>query len=142
MRRPRTGGPWGLGLLLLGTGLIIRGLGYVTSTPADLAIPLAWLNQNDWFPVAGLGWLWVGVGVWSVYRALTPPQRYLDLMPALSLMTLWASLYLLYWAGFGILEGRWTREWQGGVNYLLIAAILASWGWCVNPPRGRPRRVP
>lgn len=141
MRRPRTGGPWGTGLLLLGVALAAQGAAYVESDAGDLRGALAWIDGST-VPIAGWGLLWVAAGVWSVIRALTPPQRYLDLMPALGVLILWGAFYALHWLAFGIIDGTWSRSWVPAVLYVSFAGVLGSFGWCVNPPKGRPRRAP
>lgn len=138
-RRPHTGGPWGTGLLLLGVALTAQGGAYVASDRQDLRTALAWVDHGL-VPISGWGLLWVAAGLWSIIRALTPPQRYLDLVPALSVLILWAAFYTLHWLIFGLVDGLWSRGWIAAVLYVSFAGVLASFGYCVNPPKGRPRR--
>jgi hypothetical protein len=141
MTKLGTRGPWGMGLLILGGMFVLIGVGYFLTPINQLRQPLRWLNESPYFPVHGLAWLWIGVGLYSIYQALTPPQRFLNLLPSIGLLVLWSSISFTYWFVFGIVDGNWTIEWQSGVFYSGFAGAIAAYGWCVNPPKGRPRRI-
>lgn len=132
-RKIDTGGPWGGGLLTLGIVLTTYGIALIMADPSDLRGTLAWINTA--VPVAGWGMLWIGAGVWSVGRALTPPQHHIDVAPAVGVLCLWSGLFLAYWLVLGITEHTWTRDWIGGVIYGAFAAVIIEFSRCVNPPR-------
>ena len=128
-----TGGPWGTGLLLLGVALTVQGIAYMCSAPGELRSALAWINQG--VPVRGWALLWIGAGGYSIVKALTPPQRHIELAPAVGVICLWGGIYAVYWLTLGITEGVWTRDWTTAVAWASLAAVLISLGRCVNPPR-------
>ncbi|NUT08188.1 MAG: hypothetical protein HOV76_32445 [Hamadaea sp.] len=128
-----TGGPWGTGLLLLGVAVTVQGLAYLFADRGDLRGALAWIDRA--IPVSTWGILWVLAGLWSIFRALTPPQRHIDVAPPVGVICLWAGIYFAHWLGQGF-GGDWTREWTAGVAWLSLAALLISWSRCINPPTG------
>jgi hypothetical protein len=139
-QRLGTGGPWGTGLLILGLTFVATGLGYVLTPIYDLRPPLQWINVSPYFPVRGLAWLWIGIGTYNIWESVTPPQRFLNLLPSIGLLILWSGIFYAYWVVYGVIYDTWTLEWQTGTLYNGFAGVLAAFGWCVNPPRGRPRR--
>jgi hypothetical protein len=112
-----TGGPWGTGLL--GTGLAIAtiGVGYILTEPERLPPPLAWINQ--FIPIAGWGLLFVGAGLFSVIRAFSPPQRPVDVAPAVTVVSLWSAFFIVFW----LYEGLW----------LGTGPATGSEAWCTAP---------
>ena len=134
--RVNTGGPWGSALLLLGVVIATYGVALILSNPGDLRGALAWINRA--VHIDGFGLLWVGAGVWSVARALTPPQRHTDIAPAVGVLCVWSALYGVYWLGLGLLHGVWTRDWIGAVIFGAFAAVIIQFSRCVNPPRPHP----
>lgn len=132
-----TGGPWGSGLLLLGIAVAVQGIGYASAQPRHLPAPLEALTAT--VPPWVWGALWVAAGLWSIWQALTPPQRHLDVLPAVGVLSLWAGAYLVYWLDVGIVRGDWTRGWSAALGWGMLAGLVVSWGRCVNPPAG-PRR--
>lgn len=131
-----TGGPWGSGLLLLGIALTVQGISYHTTTdPTELRPALAWINQA--IPVTWWALLWIGSGIYCIWKALTPPQRHIDLAPAVGVICLWAAIFAIHWLINGLVEGDWTREWTGAVAWAGLACVLISFGRCVNPPQRR-----
>jgi hypothetical protein len=130
-----TGGPWGTGLL--GTGLAIAtiGVGYILTEPERLPPPLAWINQ--FIPIAGWGLLFVGAGLFSVIRAFSPPQRPVDVAPAVTVVSLWSAFFIVFWLYEGLWLGHWTRDWLGGMVYGAFASLLVCFSRTVNPPTGR-----
>jgi len=133
-----TGGPWGTGLLWLGVAVTAQGVGYATADSARLPRPLEVLTAI--VPPWAWGLLWIAAGVWSIWQALTPPQRNLDVLPVVVVLSLWSAAYLVFWLIFGAAWGHWTREWSGALGWGMLAALIACWGRCVNPPTGARRR--
>lgn len=131
-----TGGPWGSGLLILGLIVTMIGFSFATAEPADLAPALAWIDQA--VPVRLWAHLWICVGLYSIWKALTPPQRHIDLAPAVGVFSLWSAMYGMYWLVSGAVEGEWTRGWMAAVVWGAFAAVLICFGRCVNPPRKQP----
>ena len=132
-----TGGPWGSGLLLLGIGVPLQGIGYVASSPGRLPDALAELSQV--VPPWAWGVLWIAAGLWSVWQALTPPQRPSDVLPAVGVLLIWSAAYLVYWLIQGI-DGEWTRSWSSAAAWGMLAGFVACAGRCVNPPTTVRRR--
>jgi hypothetical protein len=132
-----TGGPWGTGLLLLGVAATVQGIGYTTAKPGHLPEPIAVLSR--YVPPAVWGGLWIAAGLWSVWKALTPPQQHWEALPVVGVLLLWAAAYLFYWLILGMAYGHWTRTWQGAVGWAMLAGLVMSWSRCVNPPQLRRR---
>lgn len=132
-----TGGPWGTGLLCLGVAVTVQGAAYVASTPADLRTqhPLQWADHV--VPIAGWGLLWIAAGLWSIWQALTPPQRHMDILPAVAVICLWSGLWAGFWLYTGLADGHWSRDWTGAVAWGSLAAVLIFFGRCSNPLRRR-----
>ncbi len=124
-----TGGPWGTGLLVLGVAALAQGAGYMLSSKSSLPPALDLLG-----PIGVWGALWVAAGIWSVWQALTPPQRNRDVWPMVGVLTLWAGAYFSYWLIVGIFDGEWTRSWTAAVAWGSLAGLVISLGRCVNPP--------
>jgi hypothetical protein len=86
-------------------------------------------------PIAGWGLLWVAAGVWSLWKAFTPPQRHSDITPPVAVISLWSGLYAGYWLYMLLADGQltrdWTPRWPGGH----LPAVLIFFGRCNNPPR-------
>lgn len=129
LRHP-TGGPWGAGLFLIGLAEFALGINYVSATPADLRAALSWINTV--IPISGWALLWLSAGLYSMVRALCPPQRHVDMLPAIAVITLWSGMYGAYW----LLIDADSREWTTSVAWGALAAVLMSFGRCVNPPTG------
>jgi hypothetical protein len=127
-----TGGPWGTGLLLLGIAITIQGTSYVTVNPARLSPALEWMDQA--IPVATWGGIWVAAGIYSICMALTPPQQHMELAAAIGVICLWSAIHGIYWLMTGLLQGEWTRTWTAAVAWGALAAVLMSFGRCINPP--------
>lgn len=127
-----TGGPWGTGLLVLGMAVTVQGVGYLTARPRDLSSPLAALSE--YVPPLAWGLLWMAAGLWSIWQALTPPQRSLDVLPVVGVLSVWSAAYLMYWLIRGLAEGTWTRAWSTAIAWAMLALLIVSWGRCVNPP--------
>jgi hypothetical protein len=128
-----TGGPWGTGLGILGVAVTVQGIAYVDSRPDDLRSALAWVN--DFIPISGWGLLWIAAGLWSIWKALTPPQRHSDITPAVALLSLWSGLFAAYWLYELLAHGVLTRDWASAVAWGSLAAVLIFFGRCNNPPR-------
>jgi hypothetical protein len=133
-----TGGPWGTGLLLLGCVWVIVGMSWITRRPGALPEALAWINRA--LPISAWAVLWVVAGAYSIIRALLPPQRHIDLAPAVFVASLWGGFYATYWLIRGIDDGAWTRDWVSALIWGCVAGLLVCFGRCVNPPRRRRRR--
>lgn len=129
-----TGGPWGSGLLLTGVILMTYGVSLLLARQGELHGALAWANSG--VPLRGWGLLWLGAGIWSTARALMPPQRHIDVAPAVGILSLWGGLYFAYWLGLGLIHGSWTRDWIGGCIFFAFAAVIIEFSRCVNPPTG------
>jgi hypothetical protein len=129
------GGPWGSGLLTAGLAIAALGIGYVLSDPDRLPPPLAWIN--GFVPIAGWGLLFVGAGIFSIIRAFSPPQRPVDVAPAVSVVGLWAGFFFVFWLYEGLWHGHWSRDWLGGLIFAAFAALLVCFSRTVNPPTGR-----
>ena len=128
-----TGGPWGTGLLLLGVAVTVQGISYTSPRPHnEMPAPLHALATA--IPFSILGAVWIAAGLWAVWKALTPPQQHRDVVPVVTVTSLWALTYLAYWLVVGIGWGEWTREWVGGVGWGSLTVLIISWGRCVNPP--------
>lgn len=136
LHRVGTGGPWGSGLLLLGCALTVQGISYMAADPHELRSALAWIDQG--VPVRAWALLWIGAGLYSIFKALTPPQRHSELAPAVGVVCLWAAIYALYWLVQGCTDGVWSRDWTAAVAWGGLACVLISFGRCVNPPRRLP----
>lgn len=132
-----TGGPWGSGLLLLGIAVVVQGIGYTTATPEQLSPTLAALSQV--VPPLAWGLCWIAAGAWSIWQALTPPQRHLDVLPVVGVVLLWSAAYLIHWLILGLTEGEWTRYWSAAVGWAMLGGLIICWGRCVNPPTSDPR---
>jgi hypothetical protein len=133
-RRPGTGGPWGTGLLLLGVGIAAQGCAYLLGNPIESGEALRWINQS--VPLRWWGLLWIAAGVYSTFRALSPPQLHTDVAPAVAVIVLWSAVYYSFWLLHG-LDGAWGREWTSGTAWASLGALVVSWSRCVNPPTGR-----
>lgn len=131
-----TGGPWGTGLLLVGIAVTVQGISYIAARPGVLPPALAWINRG--VPIAAWGGLWLGAGLYSIVRALMPPQRHVDVVPAVSMIACWSAIYLVWWAYCGVWRGDWSRDWASGVAWGSLACLLVSFSRCVNPPTGPP----
>lgn len=134
-RRIDTGGPWGSGLLFVGLGIIVLGINYLLETPDRLAGSPALLWINEAVPIRGWGLLWLGVGLYSVWKALSPPQRHADMAPAIGILLVWSAIYGLYFTFDGLLYGLWGSDYRGALIYLMFAGCLFFYGQCTNPPR-------
>jgi RsiW-degrading membrane proteinase PrsW (M82 family) len=128
-----TGGPWGTGLAILGVAVTVQGVSYIDTPQDDLRSALAWVN--DFVPIAGWGLLWVAAGVWSLWKAFTPPQRHSDITPPVAVISLWSGLYAGYWLYMLLADGQLTRDWVSAVAWGSLAAVLIFFGRCNNPPR-------
>ena len=82
--------------------------------------------------------IWIAAGVWSIWKALTPPQRHIEIAPAVAVICLWAGIWAGYWLYTGLHDGNWTREWAGAVAWGTLGLVLIFFGRCSNPP---PRRT-
>lgn len=133
-----TGGPWGTGLLCIGLAITVQGIAYMGAQPGELRSALAWISQP--IPMFFWGLLWVIAGAYSIWHALTPPQRHAELIPAVGVISLWSAFYLVYWLNLGLFQHTWTRDWTVSVAWGCLAAVLISFGRCVNPPTGRRGR--
>lgn len=133
-RRIDTGGPWGTGLLIAGLGSVILGLFYVFAHKHDLPPAMQWITEI--VPIPALGGLWIIAGGYCVFQALTPPQQHWHIAPIVAVMDLWAGIYMAHWLVLGA-KGTWGHDWQSCLVWSLFAAMLISWGRCVNPPRRR-----
>ncbi len=134
-RRVGTGGPWGTGLLVLGVACIAQGVSYVTTPGGELRAALAMLAGI--LPMWVWGSMWVAAGLCAVRTALSPPQDTGDVWPIAGLISLWSGAYLAYWLINGFADGEWTRDWTTAVAWGSLAALIISWGRCVNPPEMR-----
>lgn len=132
-RRIDTGGPWGSALLLLGIVIAAYGVALILQPPSDLRGALAWINRA--IRIDGWGLLWVGAGVWSAARALSPPQRHIDIAPAVAVLCIWSGLYFVYWLGLGLIYHVWTRDLIGSIIFGAFAGVIILFSQCVNPPR-------
>lgn len=132
--RVGTGGPWGTGLLVLGIAVTVQGIGYVTATPDRL--PPALDVLSEYVPPWVWGCLWMAAGLWSIWQALTPPQRHLDVLPVVGVIALWCAAYLMYWLMAG-LNGDWTRGWSSALGWGMLGGYIASMARCLNPPGPR-----
>ena len=130
-----TGGPWGTGLLLLGVATTLQGVAYTFGNPAELSPALQWAGLG--VPIRALGLMWLTAGAYSIFRALTPPQRHTDVIPVVTVICLWSIIYLLHWVYSGVFLADWTREWTAGLAWGSLGALIVSWSRCVNPPTGR-----
>ncbi len=130
-----TGGPWGTGLLVLGVACAAQGVSYMTTPRGELRTAMAMLA--DIFPMWAWGGLWVAVGLFAVRTALSSPQDTRDVWPVAGLISLWSGAYLAYWLLTGFVDGQWTRAWASAVAWGSLAALIISWGRCVNPPERR-----
>jgi len=135
-RRIDTGGPWGSGLLVLGILVATYGLSLMFARPEELRGALAWINGT--IPLTGWALPWLAAGLWSIGRALWPPQRHIDVAPAVGVLCLWAGIYATFWVLTG-LQGTWTRDWTGALIFFAFAGLVIEFSQCVNPP-GRSRR--
>lgn len=133
-RRLGTGGPWGTGLLLLGIAVTVQGIGYVASHGQRLPGPLAALSA--YVPAWVWGLLWIAAGLWSIWKALSPPQRNRDVLPVVGVLCLWSAAYLMWWLSSGLGDGHWTRAWSAALGWAMLAGLVMCWGRCVNPPTG------
>ena len=127
-----TGGPWGTGLLLLGVAVTVIGISYAAPRPGGLSGPLRALTSV--VPMQVWGGLWIGAGLYAIWKALTPPQKHRDVWPIVAVTSLWAATYLAYWLVLGVAYGSWTRAWTAGVAWGALTVLIVSWGRCVNPP--------
>jgi hypothetical protein len=123
---------------MLGIALTVQGISYMTADPADLRPALEWINQA--VPVNAWGSLWVVAGVYSIWMALTPPQRHIEMAAAVGVICLWSAIHGVYWLMMGLFNGVWTRGWTSCVAWGGLAAVLICYGRCVNPPTRAPRR--
>jgi hypothetical protein len=130
-----TGGPWGTGLLLLGVATTAQGIAYLIGDPQELGAALQWVGHG--IPVRGWSVLWILAGLYSIVRALTPPQRHTDVAPVVAVVVLWAACYVIFWAYSAFWLGHLTRDWTAGLAWASLAALIVSWSRCVNPPTGR-----
>lgn len=124
-----TGGPWGTGLLLLGVAAIAQGIGYITTDPAALPPAL----RSIGLPMSLCGALWVLAGGYAITKALTPPQRHLDVWPLVAVTLAWALAYGLQWVVLAI-DGDFTRDWSSSLAWGSLAVLIICWGRCINPP--------
>ena len=127
-----TGGPWGSGLLLLGVAVTVQGIGYTTATPGRL--PGALEALSEYVPPYAWGCLWIVAGLWSVWKALTPPQQHWEILPVVGVLSLWAAAHLIWWLLLGVVDGDWTRSWSGALGWAMLASFVAVMSRCVNPP--------
>lgn len=130
-----TGGPWGGGLLCVGIATTAQGVAYILNKPEELTSALAWINQA--VPIVLWGLVWLAAGSYSITKALTPPQRHGDLIPAVGVISLWSAFYLVYWLYSGLWAHHWTRDWAVAVAWGSLAAVLICFGRCNNPATGR-----
>lgn len=130
-----TGGPWGTGLLLIGVAVTVQGFAYISAGSHSLSPALALVNQG--FPIAAWGGLWLGAGLYSIVRALMPPQRSVDVVPAVTVICLWGAIYFVHWIYRGCWQGYWSREWMQAVAWGSLACLLICFSRCVNPPGRR-----
>lgn len=125
-----TGGPWGTGLLLAGGAVTAQGVGYGTGhprPPASLMILPSWV----W------GCLWIAAGLWSIWQALTPPQRHLDVLPIVGVFSLWSAAYFWQWLVTGVTRHDWADGWVSAIGWGMAAGLVICWGGrCTNPPSG------
>lgn len=117
-RRIDTGGPWGTGLLLLGAGLILNGFGYIAADPRGL--PDALKEISEYAPIWAWGVLWMAAGSYSIIKALSPPQRHIDVWAAIAITSLWSINYFISWL-IDVFEGDPTREWAGALSWAMLA---------------------
>lgn len=129
-RRLDTGGPWGTGLLLLGLGLTANGIGYISANRSGL--PDALQSFSESVPMWFWGGIWVAAGVYSVVKALNPPQRHVDVWAAIAVTSLWSAAYLIAW-GTNAWNGDLTREWTSALAWGMLAGLVSCHGRCVNP---------
>lgn len=125
-----TGGPWGTGLLLCGLGLTANGIGYIAANRSGL--PEAIQEISKGFPMWFWGGLWVVAGVYSIWKALNPPQRHVDVWAAVVVTSLWAAAYFIAWF-VNAVQGDFTREWTSSLAWLMLAGVISCLGRCVNP---------
>lgn len=133
-----TGGPWGTGLLLIGVAAVVIGVTYVGRPAHDLQPALAWVSKAA--PISAWAVLWILAGIYSIVRALMPPQRHHDIAPCVFVISLWAAFYGIYWLSMGLVHGQWTRDGVSCLVWATMAGMLLSFGRCVNPPRRGWRR--
>ena len=127
-----TGGPWGTGLLILGLAVLVQGIGYTTATRGRL--PSALEALSEYVPPYAWGCLWIVAGAFSIFWALTPPQRHWQVSPVVGVLCLWSAAYFLYWLAMGFGHGVWTRSWSAAVGWGMLAGLIICWSRCVNPP--------
>ena len=127
-----TGGPWGTGLLILGIAVVVQGIGYGVRPASSLPDALADLT----IPIQVWAYLWMAAGGWSIWQALTPPQRHTDVWPVVGVISVWSAAYLTHWLIQGI-DGDWTTAWTSSVAWGSLAALIICWGRCINPPARR-----
>jgi hypothetical protein len=137
-RRIDTGGPWGTGLLLIGVVSLVIGITYIARPAGAMQPALAWVSKAA--PISAWAVLWILAGLYSVGRALMPPQRHRDIAPCVFVISLWAAFYGLYWLSMGLVHGQWTRDGVSCLVWASMAGLLLSFGRCVNPPRRGWRR--
>lgn len=125
-----TGGPWGTGLLLLGLGCIANGIGYIAANRSGL--PDAIRDLSDRAPMWVWGGLWIAAGVYSVWKALRPPQRHVDVWAAVVITSLWSVTYFVAWLANAV-QGDFTREWTSSLAWGMLAGVISCLGRCVNP---------
>jgi hypothetical protein len=112
----------------------VQGVAYLIGDPNDLAAALRWLGHG--IPIRAWALVWIAVGVYSIVRALTPPQKHTDVAPVVAVITLWSACYLVFWT-YNALHGHMGREWTASVAWASLGALIVSWSRCVNPPTGR-----
>lgn len=129
------GGPWGGALLVWGLGTTAQGVAYIVARRDELRTALAWIDRG--IPIAAWGALWVAAGLFSIFKALTPPQRHNDVAPIVLVTALWSACYFVYWLYRGLWASDWTRDWTAGTAWGSVCIALICFGRCVNPPTGQ-----
>lgn len=128
--RVDTGGPWGTALLLLGIGLIIQGAGYIAANRSGL--PDAIQDISDPIPLWVWGSLWISAGTYSLWKALNPPQRHIDVWAAVAITSLWSSTYFITWV-IQAVQGDFTRDFFSALGWGMLAGVIICLGSCSNP---------
>jgi hypothetical protein len=112
----------------------MQGVAYLIGEPTELNDALQWVNHG--IPIRGWALLWIVAGLYSIWQAVTPPQKHTDVAPVVAIISLWAAIYLVFWS-YNAWHGHWGREWTGCVAWSSLGALVVSWSRCVNPPTGR-----
>jgi hypothetical protein len=71
----------------------VQGIAYLIGNPHDLGAALRWVGHG--IPIRGWSVLWILAGLYSIVRALTPPQRHTDVAPVVAVVFLWAAIYFV-----------------------------------------------